>query len=181
MKAQSQMFPKPMDPQMAQMGKIPMQTYSPMYFQQAANHQKVNGDIRMNPYARYYNPGMNMMGYGMPMGAMMPKAEDKKDAKGPQPFPQHMYYPPGPWGGGYMMPQQMMRAEGAEQRPQVAPMIPPMGYPMMQNAMKAPPNPGQPLPQMGAGPKMGMYMPYQMDPRYNPYASFAHQMMQKKP
>ena len=86
-----------------------------------------------------------------------------------------MYYPQA-WGN-YMMPQQMMRPDGAEQRGQ---MVPPMNYQMMQNPNK-PPQPGM-QPQ---GQKMGMY--YSMDPRYaNPYGYAQHmppsqQYLQKKP
>jgi len=88
-----------------------------------------------------------------------------------------MYYPQA-WGN-YMMPQQMMRHDGTDQRGQ---MVPPMNYQMMQNPNK-PPQPGM-QPQ---GQKMNMYMPYQMDPRYvNPYGYPQHvppspqQYLQKK-
>lgn len=68
-----------MDPQMQQIPRMPpMQgmQYPPVNFQQG---QLPKGPINgSHPYARFYQPGMNMMGYNMPMGGVPASKPDEK-------------------------------------------------------------------------------------------------------
>lgn len=66
-----------MDPQLQQIPRMPMQgmQYPPMNFQPG---QQPKGPIN-HPYARFYPPNINMMGYNVPInGVPVTKPDEKK-------------------------------------------------------------------------------------------------------